>query len=58
VFLECAEDTRLAVRTLQPEGRRPMDAAAAVRGRYLAPGDRVERGAGDARRVVRSTGRE
>ena len=58
VFLECAAGTRLRLRTLQPEGRRAMDAAAAVRGRYLVPGDRVSCGESHAGTVAADPGSE
>ena len=41
--IACANGTVLAVRALQPEGRRAMSASEAVHGRQIGPGDRLER---------------
>ena len=41
--MACGGGTLLAIRELQPEGRRVMSARDALNGRHLAPGDRLER---------------
>ena len=42
LIVACGNGTRLAVRTLQAEGRRAVAARDAVNGRLLQPGDRLE----------------
>jgi methionyl-tRNA formyltransferase len=42
LLVACGQSSMLAIERLQPAGRRPMAARAAVAGRYLAPGDRFD----------------
>jgi methionyl-tRNA formyltransferase len=51
VYVACARGTLARIDAVQPEGRRAMDAASAVRGRYIGPGDRAC-GAPEAPQVV------
>ena len=43
LLLACGAGTILRISRLQPEGRRPMPAAAAVNGRQIGIGERIER---------------
>lgn len=47
LWIACGHGTVLAVRRVQPEGRRVISARDAVNGRQLGPGDRLEGGARD-----------
>lgn len=35
----CGQDSALYIKRIQPEGKKPMDVAAAINGGYIAPGD-------------------
>jgi len=43
MVMACGGGSRLLLRNVQPEGKRPLAARDAVNGRQIAPGDRLER---------------